>query len=139
VLAVFKRHRIVSIVADGTIRLLDKAYLPKGRKVGLHVYASLSSLQGLAETCYENIRDKSRRGVRLLHRYAYTERFDPQRLRKFDKHLKDVGSRFLELQNDWLKRNEKTERGSRGRQLGNFRDRPEFERVGVGLYGMVGF
>lgn len=139
VLAVLKRYRLVSQDTEGTIRLLRDAFLPRGPRLGYALYFILMSLQGLAETCYVNIRDNPPAKVPLLQRYAYTEKFDMRYLRQYDKFLRTTGRAFLRLHDAWLRRHETTEpvRGQRATKI--VRTRTNHTRVGVGVYGMAGF
>ena len=139
VLAVLKRYRLVSQPMDGTIRLLRNAFVPRGPQLGYMLYIILTSLQGLAETCYENIRDAPRARIPLLQRYAYTEHFDGQYLRQYDRFLRKTGRAFLRLHQDWLRRHERTEPSRRQGPNKAHSGRTASLRVGVGLYGMAGF
>jgi hypothetical protein len=139
VLASFKRHRIVSQDPNGAITVLRDMFVPAGPRLGWDIYIVLVSLQGLAETCYENIRGRARGRIPLVHRFAYTEKFDPRYLRQYDRFFRKSAGSFLELHHDWLRRHERTEPLRKSRRPRTSRLRSEFNTVGVGLYGMAGF
>jgi hypothetical protein len=139
VLAALKRYRLVSRDGDGPIRLLRNAFVPRGPRLGYMLYIILTSLQGLAETCYENIRDAPRARIPLLQRYAYTEHFDARYLRQYDRFLRKTGRAFLRLHQDWLRRHERAEPPRSQKPTKAHSSRPTCLRVGVGLYGMAGF
>lgn len=125
VLAVLSRHGLVSTAHAGQVRMLATAFLPRRKQRAQIIALTLSSLEGIIDTCYSNltIRDPKKH---LMQRWAVAERFDMTRLPEYDAFLRDSAAAFLVKHDAWLKRREiKHATGARGR----------VGYVGVGIFG----
>jgi hypothetical protein len=105
--------------------MLATAFLPRRKQRAQIIALTLSSLEGIIDTCYSNltIRDPKKH---LMQRWAVAERFDLTRLPEYDAFLRDSAAAFLVKHDAWLKRREiKNATVARGR----------IGYVGVGLFG----
>jgi hypothetical protein len=125
VLKVLSRHGLVSTAHKGQVRMLATAFLPRRKQRAQIMALTLSSLEGIIDTCYSNltIRDPKKH---LMQRWAVAERFDLTRLPEYDAFLRDSAAAFLVKHDAWLKRREiKSATVARGR----------IGYVGVGVFG----
>ena len=127
VMKVLLRHRLVARTRDGRLRMLTTAFLPRSEQKAQFLAYTLSSLEGIMDTCFSNLttRDRSQQ-IGLLQRVVVAERFDMTRLAEYDAFLRDSAAAFSVKHDAWLKRREVKGNGKRKGRVGY---------VGVGIFG----
>ena len=127
VLAVLRRHRLVSTAHKGCVRMLATAFLPRREQRAQFLGYALSSLEGICDTCYYNLTTREpQKHMRLLQRTAVSERFDMSRLNEYDAFLQASATAFLVKHDTWLKRREVKRASVHPGRVGH---------VGVGIFG----
>ena len=126
VLAVLSRHGLISN-AKGRVRMLTSAFLPRRKQQAQIIALTLSSLEGIFDTCYSNLTTKDPQAqIGQLQRTAVAERFDMSRIAEYDMFTRKSAEAFLVKHDAWLKRHEIKEGAPSGGQIGY---------VGVGIFG----
>jgi hypothetical protein len=127
VLAVLSRHGLVSNVRKGRVRMLATAFLPRRQQRAHFLAYTLSSLEGIFDTCYSNLTIKDpQNNIGQMQRTAVAERFDMTHLPEYDTFLRDSAAAFLVKHDAWLKRREIKQTPSPKSRIGY---------VGVGIFG----
>ena len=107
--------------------MLASAFLPRRKQRAQFLAYTLSSLEGIFDTCYSNLTTKDpQKHIGQLQRTAVAERFDMTRLAEYDAFLRDSAEAFLVKHDAWLKRREVKQMTSAHGQIGY---------VGVGIFG----
>jgi Family of unknown function (DUF6502) len=127
VLNVLTAHRLICKTRDGRIKMLASAFLPMGQQPAQFLAYTLSSIEGIMDTCYSNLKSRDpKKRVGQLQRTVFAERFDMAHLPAYDQFLRDYSATFLADNDAWLKSHEVTG-SSRKRRVGY---------VGVGVFGL---
>jgi hypothetical protein len=107
--------------------MLATAFLPRRKQQAQIIALTLSSLEGIFDTCYSNLTTKDpQKHIGRLQRTVVAERFDMTRIAEYDAFLRESAEAFLVKNDAWLKRREiKHTAGARGR----------IGYVGVGIFG----
>jgi hypothetical protein len=127
VLAVLSRHGLVSNARNGRVRMLATAFLPRREQRAQFLAYTLSSLEGIFDTCYSNLTTKDpKKHLGQMQRTAVSERFDMRRLAEYDAFLRDSAAAFLVKHDSWLKRREIKQTTATNNRIGY---------VGVGIFG----
>ncbi len=122
-------YRLVARTRDGKIRMLETAFLPRGDQQAQFLAYTLSSLEGIVNTCYANLTTPDRaRQIGQLQRVVLAERFDMKHLAAYDRFLRESAEAFSVKHDAWLKRPEVKDPKSTGIRAGY---------VGVGIFGFV--
>jgi len=122
-------YRLVARTRDGKIRMLETAFLPRGDQQAQFLAYTLSSLEGIVDTCYANLTTPDRaRQIGQLQRVVLAERFDMKHLAAYDRFLRESAEAFSVKHDAWLKRREVKDPTARGSRVGY---------VGVGIFGFV--
>jgi len=127
VLNVLSRYRLLSRSRDGRVRMLASAFLPRGARRAQFLAYTLSTLEGIIDTCYANLTShEPSKNVGQMQRAVIAERFDLKHLAEYDAFLRDSAAAFLTKHDAWLKRREVKQPGPGRRRVGY---------VGVGIFG----
>ncbi len=127
VLAVLRRHGLVSTASKGRVRMLATEFLPRRAQRAQFLGYALSSLEGVCDTCYHNLTTRApQKHTRLLQRTAVSERFDMSRIAEYDAFLRTSADAFLAKHDAWLKRREVKPGSADPERVGH---------VGVGIFG----
>ena len=127
VLAVLSRHGLVSTGHRGQVRMLATAFLPRRKQQAQIIALTLSSLEGIFDTCYSNLTTKDpQKHIGQLQRTVVAERFDMSRLPEYDAFLRASAEAFLVKNDAWLRRRELKHTTGRHSRIGY---------VGVGIFG----
>jgi hypothetical protein len=126
VLKVLERHHLIKRTAQGRIRMLARAFLPKGEQQGHFLGYTLSAIEGILDTCYSNMMTRNPKlRVGRLQRMVIAERFDFAHLPDYDRFSRDAAAILLAKQDEWLKR----------REVGATRKKRKVGYVGIGIFG----
>ena len=87
--------------------MLATAFLPRRKQQAQIIALTLSSLEGIFDTCYSNLTTKDpQKHIGQLQRTVVAERFDMSRLPEYDAFLRESAEAFLVKNDAWLKRRE---------------------------------
>ena len=128
VLAVLRRHQLISVGTHRCVRLRASAFLPRNAQRAHFLAYTLSAVEGIIDTCHQNLNArKPADNIGRLQRVASAERFDLRFIKDYDLFLRHQATDFLLKQDAWLKRHEVKSTG-RGNARG--------AQVGVGVFGV---
>jgi hypothetical protein len=109
VLRVLRQHDLIAIGRNRSVTLRALGFLPRNAQRAHFVAITLSTLEGIIDTCHGNLTVKNpARHVGHMQRVAMAERFDLKYLEDDDRFLRDQATDFLLKQDEWLKRHEVT-------------------------------
>lgn len=126
VLAVLRRHQLVSVDRNQRVTLRASSFVPRNEQRAQFFAYTLSAVEGIIDTCHRNLTArKPADSIGRLQRVASAERFDLRFIRDYDAFLRDQATDFLLRQDAWLKRHE-----AKSPRAGT-----RMAQVGVGIFG----
>jgi len=129
VLRVLSQLGLVEVSPAGRIKMLSRAFLPQGQQPEQFLAYSLSTLEGILDTCQLNLLDgDSKKCIGRLQRLALAERFHMSCLPAFHEFLNKKAAAFPAETDAWLKEHEIKTPGGRNQHVGY---------VGVGIHGFA--